>query len=231
MLPERALVIAAHPDDEVLGCGGTIARYRMSGVDVRVVFLAEGVTARYADDELNSQEVIAKSENRNRNAIKALNILSVPQDQVFLSTRPCCRLDQVPLIHLVKEIEQHLNEIRPDQVLCHSAGDVNIDHRIANEALRAAIRPSPGSSIRSVLNFEVLSSTEWNTDSPFAPTTFVDISEVMDLKVEALAAYGDEMRPAPHPRSPEVLRALATFRGTQVGVRYAEGFSVFRTLV
>jgi LmbE family N-acetylglucosaminyl deacetylase len=230
MIPDKALVVAAHPDDDILGCGGAIARYRSLGVEVRVIFLAEGVTARFRDEELNDAEVIAKSEQRNRNALKALDILSVPSEQVFLNTRHCCRLDQVPLIHLVKEIEYHLDEFKPDQVLCHSAHDVNIDHRITNEALRAAIRPLAGCPVKSVLNFEVLSSTEWNTAAPFAPTVFADITEFIDLKIIALAAYGDEMQPSPHPRSEEVLKALATYRGTQAGVRYAEGFNLFRYL-
>lgn len=227
---ERILVVAAHPDDEVLGCGGTLARYRALGWPVRVVFLAEGVTARYQPEQFSLPEVVEKSVRRNANALKALALLGVDADQVFLAERPCCRLDQVPLLDLTKQIEAHIRDFRPTRLFTHSADDPNVDHGVAHRAMLPAVRPLPGQSLRAIFAFEVLSSTEWNPLKPFAPTVFSDISHTMELKVAAMAAYEDEMHPPPHPRSPEVLRALGHFRGAQAGMTYAEGFALIRGL-
>lgn len=225
---ERVLVIAAHPDDEVLGCGGTMARYRTLGCPVRVVFLAEGVTARFMPEQFNTPEVIAKSEKRNANAVKAMAALGIEADQIFFSERPCCRLDQVPLLDLTKQVESHIRDFQPTRLFTHSADDPNVDHGVAHRAVLPAVRPLSGQSLRAVFAFEVLSSTEWNPLKPFAPTVFHDITDSMEQKIEAMTAYEDEMHPAPHPRSPEVLRALGRFRGAQAGLPYAEGFALIR---
>jgi LmbE family N-acetylglucosaminyl deacetylase len=230
-MPERILVIAAHPDDEVLGCGGTIAHHTRRGDQVRVVFLAEGVLARYEQAEFEREDVQATSAKRNANAHKALAILGVALEEVFLSKRPCCRLDQVAQIDVAKEIERHLRDFQPTRLLTHAAHDVNVDHRIVYAAVVTATRPVSRSQLRMILSFEVLSSTEWNTAVPFAPTAFQNIDDFIDAKIEALAAYENEMRPAPHPRSQEVLRALSVFRGAQAGMRHAEAFSVIRAIL
>lgn len=225
---ERVLVIAAHPDDEVLGCGGAIGRYRAHGGAVRVVFLAEGVTARFTPEQFDASEVIEKSSRRNANAVKAMAVLGVEADQMFFSERPCCRLDQVPLLDLTKQIESHIRDFLPTRLFTHSADDPNVDHGVAHRAVLPAVRPLSGQSLRAVFAFEVLSSTEWNPLKPFAPTVFHDITDHMDQKVAAMTAYDDEMHPAPHPRSPEVIRALGRFRGAQAGLPYAEGFALIR---
>ncbi len=227
--PETILVVAAHPDDEVLGCGGVIARHRQAGQLVRVAFLAEGVTARFALHELHLESVKALSAHRNRNALRALAVLGVPADQVFLSERPCCRLDGVAQIDLVKDVERHIRDIRPRRIYTHAAHDTNVDHRLAQQVVLAAARPIWPFRI-DLLAFEVLSSTEWNATAPFAPTMFADINATLDKKVEALKCYEDELREAPHPRSIEALRALATFRGAQAGLRHAEAFQVLRAV-
>jgi LmbE family N-acetylglucosaminyl deacetylase len=227
---ERILVVAAHPDDDVLGCGGTIARFRDAGADVRVIFLAEGITARYEPSQFDDPDVRARSERRNRNAVRALDILGVPADSVFVNARPCARLDGVPMIDLAKEIERHLADFKPNRVFTHTPDDPNVDHGLAFRATLVAVRPVNRPWLRAVYSYEVLSSTEWNTTAPFAPTAFFDVTATIERKVSALAAYEDEMRPIPHPRSPETLRALAQFRGAQAGVRYAEGFGLIRSL-
>ncbi|MCC9624267.1 PIG-L family deacetylase [Thalassospira sp. MA62] len=227
---ERILVIAAHPDDEVLGCGATLAKYRASGSPVRVVFLAEGVTARFSPDQFDSPEVREKSARRNANALRAMAELGIEANDVFLAERPCCRLDQVPLIDLTKQIEAHIRDFQPTRLFTHSSDDPNVDHGMAHRATLPAVRPLSDQSLKAVFAFEVLSGTEWNPLKPFAPTVFHDVSEFMEQKVAALAAYEDEMLPAPHPRSPEVLQALGRFRGAQAGVPYAEGFVLIRGL-
>ncbi len=229
MSVERILVVAAHPDDEVLGCGGTIAKYRKVGYDVRVVFLAEGITARYRPDEFDLPEVTGKIERRNANAKRALALLDVDGKDVFTSLRHCCRLDQTPLIELTKEIERHLVDFKPTRLFTHSTDDTNVDHGFVHRAVLAAARPvAKERRLRAIYAFEVLSSSEWNTLQPFAPTIFHDITGHVDTKIAALAAYEDEMRAAPHPRSPDVVRALATFRGAQMGAAFAEGFVLVR---
>ena len=229
-MTERLLVIAAHPDDEVLGCGGTIARFRDAGHAVRVAFLAEGITARYDPSEFDDPKVRAESRQRNENAFKALALLGVEGQEIFVNQRPCCRLDQVPLIDLVKEIEGHIQDFRPSQLFTHWECDTNVDHGIALRAVLAAARPVAIPFLKRLMAFEVLSSSEWNTTTAFPANAFVDISAQIDRKVDAMAAYGDELRAAPHPRSGEVIRGLATFRGTQAGVRCAEAFSLIRSL-
>lgn len=229
-MKDHVLIVAAHPDDEVLGCGGAIAKFRKNGDDVRVIFLAEGVTSRYQTDEIMAPHVQQKSKFRNENAIKALEILSVPSEQIFVEERPCCRLDQVPMLDLVKQIEGHIDQWKPAKLFTHAPYDTNIDHRLTYMAVLAAARPKQNSQLRSIYSFEVLSSTEWNPLQPFIPNMFVDVSSVLDKKIEALVAYGDEMRPAPHPRSVEVVRSLAAYRGAQAGVLYAEAFSLVRAI-
>ena len=229
MSAERILVVAAHPDDEVLGCGGTIAKYREARHELRVVFLAEGITARYNPDEFHLPEVIGKIERRNANAKRALALLGVDDKQVFTSLRNCCRLDQTPLIDLTKEIEEHLTDFGPTRLFTHSTGDTNIDHGLVHRAVLTATRPiATARRLRAIYAFEVLSSSEWNPLQPFAPTVFHDITGHIDAKIASLAAYEDEMRVAPHPRSPDVVRALATYRGAQMGAAFAEGFVLVR---
>ncbi|WP_135081494.1 PIG-L deacetylase family protein [Terasakiella sp. SH-1] len=227
---ERFLIIAAHPDDEVLGCGATIALARQKNIPVRVVFLAEGVTARYDEKVLESAEVKEKSVKRNQNAIRALKFLRMTEEEIYLGSRYCCRLDEVSLIDLTKEIEHHIKDFNPTRIFGHSAHDANIDHRLSYKALLAAARPATSRAFKAIYAYEVLSSTEWNPLQPFMATSFVDVTQTIDLKIEAMQAYEDEMLPAPHPRSEEVLRSLAQYRGTQVGVKYAEAFTLIRSL-
>jgi len=228
MTADRILVVAAHPDDEVLGCGGTIAKLRAAGREVRVIFLAEGITARYMPDQFQREDVKAKIARRNANAFRALTLLGVPHEQVFVSDRYCCRLDQAPLIDLTKEIEAHIRDFRPERIFIHAADDTNVDHGIVHRAALVAARPIGPTAPRALYAFEVLSSTEWNPLRPFAPTVFYDIGNFIDAKVAALAAYEDEMLAAPHPRSEHKLRALAQYRGAQAGMHYAEGFALIR---
>ena len=229
-MKERILIVAAHPDDETLGCGGTIAKHSARGDEVRVMFLAEGVTARYEKTELESPEIRALSARRNENAIRALAILGVGEEYVLLGSRLCCRLDEYSQIEIVKEIERILREFSPNVVYTHSPDDVNIDHRIAHHSVLAACRPTAVVQIRALYAFEVLSSTEWNPLAPFAGNVFHDISDYIDAKIAALAEYEDEMRQAPHPRSEIVVRAVANYRGAQIGVRSAESFRLIRAL-
>ena len=136
----------------------------------------------------------------------------------------------MPQIDLVKEIEGHIRDFRPSRLMTHWSEDTNVDHCIAHRAVLAATRPIGIPFLERILAFEVLSSSEWNTTAAFPANAFVDVSDHIDRKVEAMAAYGNELRQPPHPRSAEVIRSLARFRGAQAGVQFAEAFSLIRSL-
>jgi N-acetylglucosamine malate deacetylase 1 len=224
---ERLLVVAAHPDDETLGCGGTIARFRQMGAAVRVVCLAEGTSVRFTREESNGPAAQAALTAREANGRKALAILGVAAGDVFLDRRRCCELDAVPQVDLVRAIEQHVQEFRPTRLYTHAAADTNVDHRMVHWAALTAARPLwPG--LKEIAAFEVPSSTDWNPTTPFAPTLFIDIGDTIKVKLAAAAAYGGEMPPPPHSRSIESLEAVARVRGSQAGVIFAEGFQLLR---
>lgn len=217
------LVIAAHPDDEALGCGATLARHADAGDIVHILIVGEGETARGAGEGA----VTARSgaANAAATALGALppRLLGLPDN----------RLDSLPLLDIVQAIETVLNDVGPDIVYTHHAGDLNIDHRIVHQATLTACRPLPGHSVRELYAFEVLSSTEWasGAGTGFAPTRFVDVGRHMARKLAALRCYDQEMRPFPHSRSYEAVEALATLRGANVGCQAAEAFEVIRQII
>lgn len=223
------LFIAAHPDDEVLGCGGTIVKHVQNGDEVHVVILAEGVTSR---DKVRERESRAGELSQLAQAAhEAGRILGV--QSVELHDFPDNRMDSVDLLDVVKVVETAIDRYKPDMVYTHHAGDVNIDHRIVHQAVVAACRPLPGQCVKTLLFFEVPSSSEWQTPSSapaFFPNYFVDISDCLNKKLQALEAYRSEMRPWPHPRSLEAVEHLAHWRGATVGVEAAEGFVLGRKL-
>ncbi len=222
------LIIAAHPDDELLGCGGLISKKIKNKENIRILFLAEGVTSRYNKDLINSKEILAKSKRRNKNAINALTNLGVKKNQIFLSEQPCCRLDGINQLEIVKIIEEHINNFRPNEIYTHWHSDANIDHRIAYQATITATRPVYKFKINLIASYEVLSSTEWNFKKSFNPNYFVDISKNINEKIKSIKMYKDEIRKFPHSRSIKSIKALANYRGAQSGFEFAEAFEVIR---
>lgn len=211
------LVIAAHPDDEVLGCGGTIAVHVEDGDDVHVLFVADGETAR----------IQAAKPNRNLEAFQACKVLGT-QPPRFLDMKDQ-KLDLYPLLEITQAIEAHIADIRPTIVYTHHAGDLNLDHRIVHQAAMTALRPLAGSHCEYIFAFEVPSSTEWGTG--FVPNHFVRLPEdCFTKKMDALRIYDAEMRPPPHPRAYSTIAALAEMRGAQSGLTKAEAFMVLRSL-
>jgi LmbE family N-acetylglucosaminyl deacetylase len=225
-MSRTVLVVAAHPDDEVLGCGGTIARHVAEGDAVHVVFMSDGVGARLGDSE--SPHDIGE---RRAAKTRALKILGVSSDRSF--DFPDNRMDSVALLDIVKPLEALIHSVNPHMIYTHHYGDLNVDHRITHQAVLTACRPQPGFAIREILSFEIMSSTEWSDAGlrPFQPNMFVDVSAHWRKKIEALDAYTIEMREAPHSRSLDHLEALARHRGACVGVEKAEGFVVVRKIV
>jgi LmbE family N-acetylglucosaminyl deacetylase len=224
------LVLAAHPDDEVLGCGGTVARMASEGHEVHVLLLADGETARGTAGK--SSDMKKKVETRKQAAQSACAILGCTSLEVL--QMPDNRMDSVDRLEVVQQIERLLQLKKPATVLTHHAGDVNIDHRVLHDAVITACRPQPGHSVKRLLFFEVPSSTEWRPPTsaePFNPYCFVDISATLATKLKALEAYGAELRPFPHPRSLQAVSALAQWRGASVGVLAAEAFVLGREIV
>lgn len=224
--PLDVLVAVAHPDDETLGCGGAVARWTAEGRRVGWLVLADGVGARHAGAP-PAEEAAA----RRRAAEEAAEVLGV--ERVVQHGLPDNRLDTVPQLDLARLVEDEVRAARPTTVVTHHGGDVNADHRAVHEAVLVACRPQPGHPVRRLLAMEVASSTEWRPPDGgrgFAPTVFVDTSATHARKLAALDRYAAELRPAPHPRSPEALTALARWRGATVGVDLAEAFVLLREL-
>lgn len=227
---ERILVVAAHPDDEVLGCGGTIHKLLDQGAAIRVLVVGEGSSCRYPLEELDTPAARNSIEQRRSFAYQAAKRLGI--DDLVLHDFPCGRFDQIPIIDIGKLIEEHIADFQPDTLFTHNGQDTNSDHRITFNASLAATRPTPGHPVKQVLSFEILSSTEWRFEHAFTPNLFFDIGSHVDAKIEAFACYQmTEGRPFPFPRCEEGLRTQARMRGMQVGLPYAEAFQAVRVIV
>lgn len=221
------LVIAAHPDDEVLGCGGTIAKHVSSGDVVHVLILAEGATSR--DERRDCKKRTSELSGLVNSAHKANDLLGVRT--LKMHNFPDNRMDSIDLLDIVKVIENQIYRIQPDIIYTHHAGDVNVDHRRTHEAVVTACRPLPQQCVKTLLFFEVPSSTEWQTAGSaqlFSPNWFVDVSLSLALKLEALKIYLPEMREWPHARSIKAVEHLACWRGASVGCEAAEAFVLGR---
>ena len=210
------LVVAAHPDDEALGCGSTIAKHSENGDTVQVLFLTDGFGSRN------------NGKNRNSLAENASRVLRC-KPPIFLNF-PDNELDAVSLLSIIKKIEGVISEIQPNIVYTHHFGDLNIDHQITHKAVMTACRPQPSFCVEEIYAFEVLSSTEWNTPgvAAFSPNVFIDITDYIDIKKQVLEVYSEEMRQPPHSRSIDNALRLNALRGNSVGVDYAEAFELIR---
>jgi LmbE family N-acetylglucosaminyl deacetylase len=225
----NVLVIAAHPDDEVLGCGATMAKHARQGDVVHILILAEGATSRATNRDRSQwkSEISALA----KASYQAGDILGAKS--VTLRDFPDNRMDSCELLDVVKTIEQAIAQHRPEVIYTHHAGDVNVDHRRIHEAVVTACRPVPRHPVKSLLMFEVPSSTEWQIPGSaplFSPNWFEDVTTTIHLKLEALEAYELEMRSWPHPRSLKAIEYLARWRGSSVGYEAAEAFVLGRRL-
>lgn len=220
------LCIVAHPDDEVLGVGGTLARHAADGDDVHICILSDGVTSRYDETDAADAE-IKQRRQRAKQAAKTLGAT------VSLYGFPDNSFDTVPLLDIVQAIESEVADYSPDVVYTHHHGDLNVDHELACRATITATRPLADSGVDRVLAFETLSASEWSVPSPdnaFQPTSFVDMSDHLEAKIEALSVYKKELREPPHPRTVGTVRQNAEVWGAKVGVPAAEPFEVLREI-
>jgi LmbE family N-acetylglucosaminyl deacetylase len=216
----RVLVIGAHPDDELLGAGGTLVHHVRDGDEVHALVVADGATSRYSDEMVT---VLAESAGRAAKTVgfASLRLLGLP-DQ---------RLDTLPAVEVNQALESVVDDIRPQLVYTHFPGDVNTDHGIVARAAWVACRPYVAPYLLRFVVFETASSTEWAwplDDGRFSPNLFVDITDTLDEKLAALESYDSELRPYPHPRSLRALRERAATWGSKVGRPAAEAFQVLR---
>lgn len=218
-------VVAAHPDDEILGCGGAMAAHAAAGERVHVLILAEGIASRAGA----KNEVAAAQAKLYKAAHTASRRLGCGAPE--LAGFPDNRMDSLDLLDVVKRVETFLAKVRPSTIYTHHAWDLNIDHRIAHQAVVTAARPLPGRHAPTLLFFETPSSTEWQTAASapaFVPNWFVDITSTLPKKLSALRAYASELRAFPHPRSLEAVEYLARWRGACAGTKAAEAFMLGR---
>jgi LmbE family N-acetylglucosaminyl deacetylase len=221
------LVVAAHPDDEVLGCGGLIGRLSSSH-QTHIAILGEGLSSRYDRREAADAEALMRLKTDARAVGEMLGVQSVVFEQL-----PDNRFDELPFLEVVKRVERLVDSIRPEIIYTHLPGDLNVDHRVTFRAVMTATRPVRDCPVREIYAFEVASSTEWafqQLQPAFKPNVFADISSTIEMKINAMARYQTEARAFPHPRSSEAIRVQARRWGVVVGLDYAEAFELIRSV-
>jgi LmbE family N-acetylglucosaminyl deacetylase len=233
----KIVIFVAHPDDEVLGMGGTILKHSQKGDFVKVIYLATGITSRrstnfqnsvsYEQNENKINEMQKEIKNLRNDAKKSCNILKVNDCEFY--DFPDNEMDSIPLLKIVKVIEKEIKEVKPDRIYTHHFHDLNVDHRTVFNAVLTATRPV-GTSVKEVISFEVPSSTEWNYPIHFNPNYFVDIKSQLSAKIKAMKAYKNEIRNFPHPRSVENLKNVSERWGSVSGKKAAEAFEIIRKI-
>ena len=221
---KKVLILAAHPDDEVLGCGGTIFNLTSQKIRVHVCFFSNGVAARL---NFKSKEIIL----RKKAAKKAAKILKISKVEYY--NFPDNSFDKVNILEITRVIEKKIKIFKPDTIFTHFGNDLNIDHQKINQATLTATRPQKNQIVKKLFFYEVPSSSEWNFNKnkkQFNPNWFIDISESLKIKIKALKAYSAEMRKFPHPRSYKAIEALARWRGSTCGFKAAEAFVLSRKI-
>lgn len=220
----KILVIAAHPDDEILGCGGMIARLVSEGNEVNILILGEGVTSRTDIDKVQIEIQLKKLHEQSKKVADYLGV-----KKLYMENFPDNRFDTVALLDITKKVEKVINEIQPEIVYTQHGGDLNMDHVITFRATLTALRPMINCPVKALYAYEVASSTEWAMQqfSPrFKPSRFIDITRYFDKKLKAMKIYDGETREFPHPRSEKALYAQACKWGSSVGFEKAEVFEV-----
>ena len=224
---KRVLVIAAHPDDEVLGVGGTVAKLSAQGVECHLLIITDGSSAQYRDSD-HLQEIIDAKKIETKNCADILGFKSIHYGEL-----QDMRLDKTPHIVINQVIEKVIDEVQPYTVFTHFYGDVNRDHQEVYKSTLVAVRPVMGQMVKELYCYRVPSSTEWTpnkADTMFMPNYFVDIAHYSDLKYKAFSCYSTELREYPHPRSVQYLIETDKAAGLKVGLYAAEEFVLMRKI-
>ncbi len=234
----KILVIAAHPDDEVLGMGGTIKKYTKSKNEVKILIMATGIHSRRSSNFHNkdifniSDKTIKKMDKQvetiKKHAIKSAKLLGVKN--IEFAGFPDNEMDTISNLEITKTIEKNINDFNPDIVYTHSQFDLNVDHRVCYNATLTATRPIKNQCVKEVISFEIPSSTEWNFPSKFSPNLFIDISNEIDSKIKSMKCYKTEIMPFPHPRSAKGIRITSEHWGMTSGYKNSEAFTIIRKL-
>lgn len=218
------LIIAAHPDDEVLGCGATISLLSEKE-DFYCCFLSNGISSR----NFGANKIKDEIQKRKEHSIKAAKILGIKK--IFFLNFPDNAFDSISLLNIVKEIELLIKQIKPERIFTHSKYDLNIDHQVCSKAVITATRPMPRKKIKEILSFEILSSSEWNFDEKiFQPNVYFDVGRTYKKKIKAMQCYSKELRIFPHPRSIKGIKIMLQKRGMESGFNFAEGFRLIRSI-
>lgn len=213
------LVIVPHPDDEVLGCGGTIVKHTENGDNVYLCIATKAYTPDWPEEFIRNREKEIKKSNE---------ILGIKK--TYFLNYPTVKLDTILQKELNDSITKIVNRIKPNIAYIPFKGDLNKDHRLLFEASLVALRPL-NHKVKKILSYEILSETEWGQEiEVFKPNVYVDITKTFNKKIEAMKAYKSELKDSPHPRSLEAIEALAKKRGSEVGVKYAESFYLIREI-
>lgn len=226
---KRILIVAAHPDDEILGCGGTVAKLIKQGYEAYTLILGEGVTSRLSHNDkesISEQLELLKQESINANLLLGIK-------NVFFNDFPDNKFDSISLLSIIKEIEKVKQKVSPRLIFTHHYGDLNVDHQITYKAVITATRPTSDETVKEIYSFEIPSSTEWNSytrETAFISNVFFDITDSIDIKLNAISCYKSELRDYPHPRSLQHIKELARVNGTKVGLDYCENFILVRAI-
>ena len=223
---KKFLIIVAHPDDDILGCGGTIKIFNKLKKKIKVVFIAEGSSCRYKNTKKNFKQINDSIKQREKWGKQALNDLGVSNYNFY--NFKCGRLNKYPITEIARVVESEIKNFKPEVIISHSNFDVNVDHRIVYQACLQSTRPTSNTKIKALISFEILSSTDWKFSQIFEPNFFINIEKEIKYKIKALNRYKSEIRKYPHPRSQEGIKGLASYRGIQSHNKYAEAFKIIR---
>lgn len=226
---KRIMIVAAHPDDELLGLGASMNKLiKEEGIKTHVVILGEGITSR--SDVRNVDDWKEELEKHHQNMYSAASIIGYHSVKSYNFSDN--RFDSHALLDIVKVIENEKKAFQPDIIFTHHGGDLNIDHQMTFQAVMTATRPMQEECVKAVITFETPSATEWQASSDprhFSPNIFIEVSEDnLQAKINAMSSYQFEVREFPHPRSSKALQIMAQYRGYTVGKQLAEAFQIVR---
>jgi LmbE family N-acetylglucosaminyl deacetylase len=225
---EKILIVVAHPDDEVLGCGGYLSKYK-NLKEFKILFIGEGTSCRFLKNKFNikMKHEITKRQKQSIQSLKYLGIKNYEYHNL-----PCGRFNTIDIIDINKIIEKNIQKFKPNIIFTHNANDCNNDHRIVNRSVMMASRPVINNKyLKDIITFEIISSTEWNFESQFSPNYFETLSEknLMD-KIKAFNFYKSEIQSGKMPRTNDGLKTLAKYRGKIISTTYAESFQIIRKI-